>query len=444
MERILLIGNGGREHAIARAIRRSKTPHELYAFMGARNPGIARLCKGYVIGNTLDAGAAAKFAASRKIDLAVVGPEAPLEAGVVDELLRNGVECASPTRSAARMETDKGFARELLSKHKVRGSPDFGVFSDVKEAWSFIDSLGKPVVVKPAGLTGGKGVKIVGEQLKDLNEAKQYAKEILAEGVGGLKKVVVEERLEGEEFSLQAFVDGRRVVGTPMVQDHKRAFANDEGVNTGGMGSYSDAGYILPFLRQEDYDEGMSIMKASVEAFRKETGEDYRGFLYGGFIVTAEGVKLLEYNARLGDPEAMNTLSVIKTDFLGILERVVDGNLKDASFERKATVCKYLVPEGYPASPKKNEPIEVDERAIERSGALLYYASVNEVEGKIYTGSSRTAGLLGIADTIENAERISENAMRFVKGKLFHRKDIGTKQLINKRIEHMRRIRGHL
>jgi phosphoribosylamine--glycine ligase len=155
-------------------------------------------------------------------------------------------------------------------------------------------------------------------------------------------------------------------------------------------------------------------------------------------------VKLLEYNARLGDPEAMNTLSVIKSDFLGILERVVDGNLKDASFERKATVCKYLVPEGYPTSPKKNELVEVDEGAVERSGALLYYASVNEVEGKIYTGSSRTAGLVGIADTIENAERISENAMRFVKGKLFYRKDIGTKQLINKRIEHMRRIRGHL
>jgi len=442
MERILLIGNGGREHAIAKAIRKSRIPHELYAFMEAKNPGIAKLCKEFFIGKTTNAGLVSKFAISRKIDLAVVGPEAPLDAGVVDELEKHDIGCAGPTKSGARMETDKGFTRELLEKYKVRGSPAAGVFTDAKDASEFIDSLGKPVVVKPAGLTGGKGVRIVGEQLKDSNDAKEYAKEVLGKGVGSLRKVVVEEKLEGEEFSLQAFVDGRRVVGTPMVQDHKRAYANDEGPNTGGMGSYSDLGYILPFLKQEDYDDGLSIMKASVEAFRKETGEDYRGFLYGGFMVTRDGVKLLEYNARLGDPEAMNTLSVIKSDFLEILERIVDGTLKDASFDRKATVCKYLVPEGYPVSPKKNELIEVDERAIERSGAILYYASVNEVDGRIYTSSSRTAGLVGIADSIENAERIAESAVKFVKGKLSYRKDIGTKELIEKRIRHMREIRG--
>lgn len=442
MERILLIGNGGREHAIARAVMRSGTPHELYAFMEAKNPGIAKLCKEFFIGKTTDARLVAKFAISRKIDLAVIGPEAPLDAGVVDELEKSEVECAGPSKSGARMETDKGFTRELLEKYKVKGSPLAGVFTDYKEASDFIDSLGDSVVVKPAGLTGGKGVKIVGEQLKNPSEAKEYAREILVKGVGTLKKVVIEEKLEGEEFSLQAFVDGRRVVGTPMAQDHKRAYDGDTGPNTGGMGSYSDAGYILPFLKQEDYEDGLSIMKASVDAYRKETGEEYKGFLYGGFIVTKDGVKLLEFNARLGDPEAMNTLSVIKSDFLDILHRVVEGSLKDAGFEKKATVCKYLVPEGYPVSPKKNELIEVDEKAIERSGAMLYYASVNEVDGKIYTSSSRTAGIVGIADTIENAERIAENSVKFVKGKLFYRKDIGTKELIQKRIEHMRKIRG--
>lgn len=444
MERVLLIGNGGREHAIARAIKRSNNLNELYAFMGARNPGIARLCKEFVIGNTLDAVAVAKFATSRGITLAVIGPEAPLEAGVVDELQKNGVECAGPTKNAARMETDKGFARELLKKYRIKGSPVFGVFTDVREACDFIDSLGEEVVVKPAGLTGGKGVKIVGEHLKDESEAKEYAKEIIESGVGGIRKVVVEERLDGEEFSLQAFVDGRRVIGTPMVQDHKRAFENDTGPNTGGMGSYSDAGYILPFLRKSDYEDGLAIMQKAVEAYRKETGESYRGFLYGGFIVTSKGVKLLEFNARLGDPEAMNTLSVIKSDFLNILERIVDGNLKTASFYKKATVCKYLVPEGYPTSPKKNELIEVDEKGIERTGAILYYASVNEVDGKLYTGSSRTAGLVGISESIEKAERIAENAVGFVKGKLFYRKDIGTKELIQKRMEHMKKLRGHL
>ncbi|MEM3555978.1 MAG: phosphoribosylamine--glycine ligase [Candidatus Micrarchaeia archaeon] len=444
MERVLLVGNGGREHAIARAVKRSNGSVQLYAFMGAKNPGIARLCEEFVVGNTLDAGAVAKFATSKRISLAVIGPEAPLEAGVVDELQKNGVGCAGPTRSAARMETDKGFARELLKKYKIKGSPAFGVFTDVNEAFNFIDSLGKPVVVKPAGLTGGKGVKILGEHLKDENEAKEYVKEIVEKGVGGLKKVVVEEKLDGEEFSLQAFVDGRRVIGTPMVQDHKRAFPNDEGPNTGGMGSYSDAGYILPFLRKSDYEEGLSIMQKAVDAYRKETGEEYKGFLYGGFIVTSNGVKLLEFNARLGDPEAMNTLSVIKSDFLNILERIVDGNLKTADFYKKATVCKYLVPEGYPASPKKNELIEVDEKGIERTGAILYYAAVNEIDGKLYTGSSRTAGLVGISESIEKAERIAESAVGFVKGKLFYRKDIGTKGLIQKRMQHMKKLRGHL
>jgi phosphoribosylamine--glycine ligase len=441
MERILLIGNGGREHAIARAIRKSRIPHELYAFMEAKNPGIVRLCKEAFVGKTTDARLIAKFAISRKIDLAVIGPEAPLDAAVVDELEKFGIGCAGPSKSGARMETDKGFMREVLEKYKVKGSPVAGVFTDYKEACEFMDSLGNSVVVKPAGLTGGKGVKLVGEQLKDSNEAKEYVKEILGRGIGSLRKVVIEEKLEGEEFSLQAFASGRRVVGTPMVQDHKRAYDGDNGPNTGGMGSYSDAGYILPFLKQEDYDDGLSIMKASVDAFRKETGEDYKGFLYGGFMVTKGGVKLLEFNARLGDPEAMNTLSVIKSDFLDILQRIVEGSLKDAVFEKKATVCKYLVPEGYPVSPRKNELIEVDERAIEKSGAILYYASVNEVDGKIYTGSSRTAGLVGISDTIENAERVAENAVKFVKGKLFYRKDIGTKELIQKRIEHMKAIR---
>lgn len=444
MERVLLVGNGGREHAIARAVKRSNGPVQLYAFMGAKNPGIARLCKEFVVGNVLDAKAVAEFAVSRGITLAVIGPEAPLEAGVVDELLKNGVECAGPTKSAARLETDKGFARELLKKYRVKGSPAFGVFTDLGEACDFIDSLGKPVVVKPAGLTGGKGVKIVGEHLKDADEAKEYAREIIEKGVGGIKKVVVEEKLDGEEFSLQAFVDGRRVIGTPMVQDHKRAFENDEGPNTGGMGSYSDASYILPFLRKSDYEDGLSIIQKAVEAYRKETGEEYKGFLYGGFIVTSRGVRLLEFNARLGDPEAMNTLSVIKSDFLNALERVVDGNLKTVSFYKKATVCKYLVPEGYPLSPKKNELIEVDERGIERSGALLYYASVNEIDGKLYTGSSRTAGLVGISESIEKAEGIAESAVGFVKGRLFYRRDIGTRELIEKRIEHMRRLRGHL
>jgi phosphoribosylamine--glycine ligase len=212
--------------------------------------------------------------------------------------------------------------------------------------------------------------------------------------------------------------------------------------NTGGMGSYSNAGYVLPFLTKGDYENGLKIMQKTVDAFRKETGIDYKGFLYGGFIVTKDGVKVIEFNARLGDPEAMNILSILKTDFIGILERIIDGNLKDARFEKKATVCKYLVPKGYPDSPKKDAILEVDEEAISRAGAKVYYAAVNEKEGKIYTSSSRSIGILGIGKSIYDAEKIAESAIGFVKGEVDYRKDIGTKELVEKRIRHMAEIRS--
>lgn len=437
-----MIGSGGREHAIAKAVSESKSEHELYAFMSSKNPGIAKLCKEFVVGNINDPALVAKFASNKKIGLAVVGPEAPLEAGIIDALEKNEVGCAGPVKSAARLETDKAFARDLMSDHRIEGSPIFGNFTEVKDALDFIDSFGKPVAIKPAGLTGGKGVKVVGHQLKDLDAARNYAREVLEMNIGKLKKVVIEERLEGEEFTLQAFVDGKRVVGSPMVQDHKKAFLHDEGPNTGGMGSYSDAGYVLPFLTKEDYEKGLGIMQKTIDAFRKETGIEYKGFLYGGFIVTKDGVRVLEFNARLGDPEAMNILPILRTDFINILERIVDGSLKDAKFERKATVCKYLVPKGYPDSPKKDEMLDIDEKLIERTGAKLYYAAVNEKEGKIYTGTSRSIGILGIGKSIYDAEKIAESSIGFVKGELYYRKDIGTKELIEKRIKHMKEIRG--
>jgi len=440
--KVLLIGNGAREHAIAAAVRRSEKEPELYAFMKARNPGIARLCKDLNIGDICYPDAVVKYAKSKNIDLAVVGPEAPLEVGVVDALEEAGVMCASPCQSAARLETDKSFTRSLLKKHHVKGAPEFGIFSDASEAEEYIENAGHEIVVKPAGLTGGKGVKIQGEHLGDGNEVKEYAREVLEASIGTVGKVVLEERLIGEEFTLQAFTSGTELIGTPMVQDHKRAYEGDVGPNTGGMGSYSDKGYILPFLERSDYDEGLEIMKDSLEAVKKETGKDYKGFLYGQFIATSKGLRLIEFNARLGDPEAMNTLSVLESDFMGILEGMATGDLpKNINFAQKATVCKYLVPEGYPVEPRKNEPIQVNEKGAEGEGALLYYAAVDEREGQVYTSSSRAIGIVGVADTIEKAENISEAGIKHVKGPLRHRTDIGTRALIEKRIQHMEELR---
>ena len=421
---------------------------DLYAVMSAMNPGIARLAKSHgqtdciKIGDIHDAKLVTGFAKEKNIELAIVSPDAVLAAGVGNALEEAGIPCASPTKEAARIEWDKKFARELMKKHSIPGLPDYGVFDNLEEAGKFIDGLGKDVVIKPAGLTGGKGVKIMGEHLKDAAEAKEYVKEILEHHIGGLPSVLVEERLEGEEFTLQAFVDGEHVVGMPAVQDHKRAYEGDVGPNTGGMGSYSDANHLLPFMNQEDYDAGLGIMKKTVKALKQE-GVTYRGVLYGQFMLTKDGPKVIEFNSRFGDPEAMNVLSILESDYLGVLEQIIAGELKQPVFSKKATVCKYIVPEGYPEKPKSNEVVYFNNARIFDLGAKLYFASVDErEEGMLYTGRSRTAGIVGVADTIPEAERIAQEATEYVTGKVFFRKDIGTQPLVQKRVDHMKKIRG--
>ena len=438
---VLVVGNGAREHAIAKALVESQNT-KLYAFMNAKNPAIIKLCMGYGLGDILNPQEVLDYAKSENIELAVVGPEAPLGAGVVDALEDDGIICVGPRAKPAKLEVDKSFARPLMDKYGVAGNPAFGVFSDIDEACKYIDEFGADLALKPAGLTGGKGVKIMGEHFDKVG-AKEYVKEMLNENMGGIPKIILEERLLGEEFTLQGFVDGDKVVGAPMVQDHKRAYAGDKGPNTGGMGSYTYPGKILPFLTEKDYQDGLKIMEDVVAAVYKETGEKYRGFLYGQFMATKDGVKVIEFNARLGDPEAMNILSILETDMAQLCKKIGTGTLDDnVVFSQKATVCKYLVPEGYPQNPLKDLEITVDEEKIRLGGGIPYYASVREEKGKLLTSSSRAIAVVGIADKIEDAEKIAEKCMEYISGKLIHRKDIGTKELIQKRFDNMKNIRG--
>lgn len=444
MDSFLLVGNGAREHAIAESICRNENV-KLHAFMSASNPGILALVKksggAAGTGDIHSPGAVAEFAKKHLPTLAFPSPDAVLAAGVTDALEAAGISCASPTREAARLEWDKSYARELLKDFKIPGNPKFGIFDNAAGAASFIDSLGGQVAVKPSGLTGGKGVKVVGYQLNDGKEAKEYSKELLRTRHSGLLSIVIEEKLEGEEFSLQAFSDGKKVCGMPLVQDHKRAYEGDVGPNTGGMGSYSDSDHLLPFLRSSHRDAALLIMQKTIEAFRKKTGSPFIGILYGGFMATQEGVKLIEYNSRFGDPEAMNVLSIMKSDLFGVLQGMASGKISRApQFEKKATVCKYLVPEGYPGNSITGQPLSIDYAAIAASKANLFYASVHWKEGEICTQSSRSIGLVGVADTIGEAEKAAEKAASAVKGKVWHRKDIGTKELVQRRISHMKQL----
>lgn len=433
--KVLVVGTGAREHAIADAL---KDDVELYCYMSKVNPGISKIAE-FAQGDEGEIEKVAKFAVDNNIDIAFIGPEAPLGKGIVDELEKNGISCVGPSQSAARIETDKSFMRKLFEDYNIEGSLVYKVFDNYDDVSAFLDDFDRDVVVKPVGLTGGKGVKIVGDHLKDNHEAKEYSKEVIDNAMGGFTQVIIEERLIGEEFTIQAFCDGTHLAPMPAAQDHPHAFEGDVGAITGGMGSYSDKRGLLPFLSQDDYDKAVKIMEATLKAIAKEA-EPYKGILYGQFMLTADGPKLIEYNARFGDPEAMNVLPLLKTPLADVCQAIVDGSLDKVEFNDKASVCKYIVPEGYPETSHGGELIEVDEKAIEELGAKVFYAAVGLEDDGIHLSGSRALGIVADGDSIEEAEKIAEKACACIKGNVYHRSDVGTTDLVNKRVEHMKEI----
>ncbi|MCO8243276.1 MULTISPECIES: phosphoribosylamine--glycine ligase [unclassified Haladaptatus] len=425
---VLLVGGGGREHAIARSLAESDA--SLYACAGNRNPGIARLADGFETLDTTNTTAVVSYAEEVDATLAVVGPEGPLAAGVSDALDDAGIYAFGPHADEARIETDKAFQRRFMEERDIPGCPDFETFDDMEAACEFIDEYDGDLAVKPAGLTGGKGVKVIGDQVTE-EEAKEYLRD------SDYERVVLEERLVGEEFTVQALVANGQLRVTPAIQDHKRAYEGDEGPNTGGMGSYSDAGLELPFMSEEDYHEAVDVLKETVAAL-----DDYRGVLYGQFMLTADGVKVIEFNARFGDPEAMNTLPVLATDFLDVLVAARDDeDLPTLTFESKATVCKYAVPDGYPTDPEAGAKVKISE---ENAGdAILFYASVDERDDGIYTTTSRSFAVVGLGESIEEAEEIAEEALSVAGEEGLHmRHDIGTADLVQRRIDHVQELRN--
>ena len=434
--KILVVGTGAREHAICQSIAKDA---ELYSIMSKHNPGISRLSK-FQISNENDIPNVEKYALKNKVDMAIIGPETPLEKGIVNSLEKIGIECVGPTQEAARIETDKEFMRNLFQDHNITGSVVYKVFDNAQDAGRFIKDFNKDIVVKPIGLTGGKGVKIVGEHLKDAEDAKNYAKEIIDNKIGGHPKVVIEERLIGEEFTIQAMVDGDHVIPMPAAQDHPHAYEGDTGPITGGMGSYSDKNGLLPFLDQKNYLKSVKIMEETIKAIKTEVGP-YKGILYGQFMLCGDGPRLVEYNARFGDPEAMNVIPLINNSLVDLCEDIVDGTLTKVNFKPLATVCKYIVPKGYPLTNEgSNQVLKINEKKIHEEGASIYYAAVNQNNNEIYTSSSRALALVAMDDNIEDAEKVCEASTQYVQGNVYHRRDVGTLRLIEKRIQHMHEI----
>jgi phosphoribosylamine--glycine ligase len=412
--------------------------------MSNLNPGIKQMSEDFLQEKETNIEQVVNFAKEKNIEIAIVGPEAPLEAGLVNLLNENGIKTCSPTKEAARIETDKEWMRNLLKKYNVPGQLRCETFTDSAKAKKYIEKQDCEVAIKPIGLTGGKGVKIYGDHFKNIDEAMEYVTEVIDNKIGGQPKVLVEEKAIGEEFTLQAFSDGNTILPLHAVQDHKRLLPGDSGPNTGGMGSYSCGNGLLPFLSKSEYEEGAGILQKIVEALKKE-GCKYIGPIYGQFMITVDGPKIIEINARFGDPEAMNVLPLLETDFVEICIGMLDGTLssKKLRIKKKSTVCKYVVPEGYGVKSMVGEKIVVDEDAIKNTGSELFYASVNKQNDFVHTTSSRSLAVVGIADDLANAENICEKALNYVKGDhIFIRHDIGTPELIEKRVTHMNKLRG--
>ena len=438
--KVLAVGGGGREHAAVEALYRSGA--EIYSVMKNANPGIIARSVKYKLCKETDVQEVCDFAKECGVELAYVGPEAPLEVGLVDALEAMGVKCAAPTKAAARIETSKTFMRELVEKYKIKGNLGFAHFDNADDCETYLKTLNHEIVVKPVGLTGGKGVKVQGEHLNSFEETMEYVNEIFDGNIGGAG-VIIEEKAVGEEFTQMVFVDGKNIQPLPLVQDHKRAYEGDVGPNTGGMGSYTDGNHLLPFIEESDRKEAIAILQDIVDAMAAE-GCPYHGTMYGQFMLTVNGPRIIEINARFGDPEAMNVLPILESGFTDICLRMATGTLDaPAEFAKKATVCKYVVPKGYGVKSESGHKISVDEEAIKACGATVYYANVDMKDGELVTGTSRSVGVIGIADTLEEAEQNCEKALEHVRcDAIFVRHDIGTRALVQRRVDHMNQLRS--
>lgn len=408
--KVLVIGSGGREHAIVDALARSPQVSKIYCAPG--NAGIARQAECVAIGDT-QVERLCEFAVAEGIGLTVVGPEAALAAGVVDAFRAAGLRIFGPTQAAARIESSKEFAKDLMARHGIP-TADYRSFTDYDEALAWVAARPMPAVLKYDGLAAGKGVVIA----RTLPEAEAALRDMLLDDRFGAGKVVVEDYLEGPEFSFMCFVSGRKVWPMVLAQDHKRAYDGDEGPNTGGMGAYSP----LPFITEADERYALErIMRPVAEAMAAE-GCPFEGVLYGGLMKTADGIRVIEFNARFGDPETEVVLPRLASDIVDIFCAVADGGEAHLAWHDFATLGVVLASKGYPESYEKGFRIG----GLDRVEGRVYHMGTRIEGEQVVTSGGRVLLVVGQGATLAEARaKALADVERIVCGNLFHRTDIG-------------------
>lgn len=419
---ILVVGGGGREHALAWKIAQSPLVKTLYCAPG--NPGIAQHANCVAL-NVEDILGILQFCREKRIDLVVVGPEAPLCAGLADELRKHEFRVFGPGRAGAELEGSKVFAKKLMHRHAIPTAP-FKVFEDAHDAHDCVDAAEPPMVVKAEGLAAGKGVIVC----RDRDAAHDAVKRIMEQKTFGKagERVIIEECLHGEETSILALTDGRAIIPMPPARDHKPAFDGDEGPNTGGMGAYSPVPRVTPQLEEEIERR---ILVPTVHALRTER-RPYQGILYAGLMLTETGPQVLEYNIRWGDPEAQPLLMRIKSDIVPVFLAAAEGSLKDQTIEwdDRAAVCVVMASGGYPGSYEKGKPIEGLDAAARLDDVMVFHAGTDISGGKVVTAGGRVLGVTALGKDIADARDRAYEAVELIRWDGVHyRRDIGSKAL---------------
>jgi phosphoribosylamine--glycine ligase len=420
--KVLVVGGGGREHALVWKVAQSPKVTKIYAVPG--NAGIAQLAECVPI-KAEDIPGLLSFARANAVDLTIVGPEGPLSMGIVDEFTKAGLRIFGPSGNAAEIEASKWFSKDLMKKYHIP-TAEYEVFTDKAAAEAYVYEKGAPIVVKADGLAAGKGV-VVAETVAEALKALDLIMSQKAFGTAG-DRVVVEECLRGEEASFMAFTDGKAVVPMASSQDHKRVFDADKGPNTGGMGAYSPAPIVTKKLERKIME---TIMVPTVQAMEKE-GRLFKGVLYAGLMIHDSEVKVLEFNARFGDPETQPVMARLETDLIEIIEAILAGKLAktDIKWKPESAVCVVMAAGGYPGKYEKGKEIKGLEKAAGHKNVMVFHSGTSLKNSKIVTAGGRVLGVTGLGAVVAAA---IDNAYAGVREISFdgahYRRDIGARAL---------------